>query len=100
MEMRTTVNAYAHRVDGPLVLRLARFRPRTAARLYLEWDELAIHWFELCLARGGVYHLWGHSWEVDARGDWRRLERVLAHISGRPGVSYLANYALSNWTET
>ena len=96
LELETTVNAYAHRVDGPVALRLSGFRPWTAARLYLEWDELAIRWFELSLAHGGVYHLWGHSWEIDARGDWRRLERVLDHISGRPDVSYLTNQELGD----
>lgn len=96
LELVTTVNAYAHRVDGPAALRLSRYRPWIAARLYLHWDELAIRWFELCLARGGVYHLWGHSWEVDARGDWRRLERVLGHISGRREVSYLTNRELGD----
>ncbi|MDT3400665.1 polysaccharide deacetylase family protein [Streptomyces sp. B1866] len=94
LETDTTVNAYAHRVDGPLALRMARLRPLRAARLYLSWDDLAIEWFERCLRRGGVYHLWGHSWEVDARGDWQRLERVLDHISGRPDVSYVPNGAL------
>ena len=96
LELGTTVNAYAHRVDGPLALRLSRYRPRAAVRLYLEWDELAFSWFELSLARGGVYLLWGHSWEVEARGDWRRLERVLDHISNRPEVSYLTNRELGD----
>jgi peptidoglycan-N-acetylglucosamine deacetylase len=96
LELKTTVNAYTHRVDGLAALRLSRFRPRTAARLYLEWDELAIRWFDLSLAHGGVYHLWGHSWEIDARGDWRRLERVLDHISRRPAVSYLTNRELGD----
>lgn len=94
LELKTTVHAYAHQVDGLVALRLGRFRPRTAARLYLEWDELAIRWFDLSLAHGGVYHLWGHSWEIDARDDWRRLERVLDHICGRPDVSYLTNREL------
>ncbi|GAA1943484.1 polysaccharide deacetylase family protein [Kitasatospora viridis] len=91
LELDTTVNAYAHRVDGPLALRLAAGRPWRAARLFLSWDELAIHWFDRCLREGGVYHLWGHSWEVDARGDWSRLERVLAHIAGHPQVAYRTN---------
>ncbi len=91
MELDTTVNAYAHRVDGPLALRMARFRPWTAASLYLRWDELAMRWFDRCLQQGGVFHLWGHSWEVDARGDWQRLERVLAYISGRPEATYVHN---------
>jgi peptidoglycan/xylan/chitin deacetylase (PgdA/CDA1 family) len=91
LELDTTVNAYAHRVDGAVALRLARLRPWTAAKLYLEWDQLAIWWFQHCLEKGGVYHLWGHSWEIEARGDWDRLRRVLEHISGRPQVTYLPN---------
>lgn len=94
LELDTTVNAYAHRVDAPLALRLAAGRPWTATRLFLAWDELAIHWFDRCLREGGVFHLWGHSWEVAARGDWQRLERVLAHIAFRPGVGYLTNREL------
>ena len=47
--------------------------------------------FDRCLDRGGVFHLWGHSWEIDARDDWRRLDRVLAYISGHPGVRYIRN---------
>ncbi|MEU4238180.1 polysaccharide deacetylase family protein [Actinoplanes sp. NPDC026619] len=91
LELDTTVNAYAHRVDAPLALRMARGRPWTAARLFLSWDELAMKWFEICRLEGGVFHLWGHSWEVDARGDWQRLERLLAHISGHPDVTYVQN---------
>jgi peptidoglycan-N-acetylglucosamine deacetylase len=94
LELDTTVNAYAHRVDGALALRLARLRPWTAARLYLEWDQLAIWWFQRCLETGGVYHLWGNSGEIEARGDWDRLRRVLEHISGRPQVAYLTNRGL------
>ncbi|MFJ8463592.1 polysaccharide deacetylase family protein [Streptomyces swartbergensis] len=94
LELDTTVNAYAHRVDGPIALRLARLRPSTAAKLFLQWDELALRWFELCLERGGVFHLWGHSWEIDARSDWHRLERVLDHIAGRPNIEYVPNRAL------
>ncbi|GAB2700503.1 polysaccharide deacetylase family protein [Kitasatospora kifunensis] len=94
LELGTTVNAYAHRVDGPLALRLAAGRPWRAARLFLAWDELAIHWFDRCLREGGVFHLWGHSWEVEARGDWWRLERVLAHIAFRPQVAYRTNREL------
>jgi peptidoglycan/xylan/chitin deacetylase (PgdA/CDA1 family) len=95
MEMSTTVNAYQHLLDGPLALQLGHGNPLRAARYYFNWDELAMRWFDLCLASGGVFHLWGHSWEVDARGDWARLERVLAHISRIPGVRYVTNGELA-----
>ncbi len=94
LELDTTINAYAHRVDAPLAVRMAGRRPWTALRLFLSWEELAMKWFEICRRQGGVFHLWGHSWEVDARGDWQRLERLLEHISGHPDVTYLQNREL------
>jgi peptidoglycan/xylan/chitin deacetylase (PgdA/CDA1 family) len=94
-ESGTTVNAYAHRVDGLIALRMAKFRPRATVKMFLSWDDFAIAWFDAFLEQGGVFHLWGHSWEVDARQDWRRLERVLAHISNRPGIRYVTNGELA-----
>lgn len=91
LEMATTMHAYRHLVDGPATLRLTSFRPGRARRLYWNWDELAIHLFENVLAAGGVYHLWGHSWEIAANQDWDRLERVFAHISRRSEVTYVDN---------
>lgn len=91
LEMATTANAYRHLVDGPQAVRLARFRPGRTMRYFQDWDELAMRWFDSCLRGGGVFHLWGHSWEVDQRGDWDRLTRVLAYIARRPGVRYVPN---------
>lgn len=96
LEMPTTVNAYNHLVDGSAVLRTYAYRLRPAFRAFWNWDLLAAELFDQVLATGGVFHLWGHSWEVDARGDWDRLERVFAHISRRPGVSYVSNADLPN----
>jgi peptidoglycan/xylan/chitin deacetylase (PgdA/CDA1 family) len=31
---------------------------------------------ERAATEGGVFHIWGHSWEVDRLGLWRQLERV------------------------
>jgi peptidoglycan/xylan/chitin deacetylase (PgdA/CDA1 family) len=94
-ETATTMHGYRHLVDGPPILRFAGGDPRLAARLYLNWDELAIRLFDRVMAEGGVYHLWGHSWEIDANGDWGRLDRVMAHIAGHEGVSYLDNTELA-----
>ena len=32
--------------------------------------------------RGGVFHLWGHSWELEAHGLWGTLERFLRVAGG------------------
>jgi hypothetical protein len=55
------------------------------------WDDLAIGLFERTRRRGGLFQLWGHSWEIAQQGDWARLERVLRHISGQEGVRYVTN---------
>jgi peptidoglycan/xylan/chitin deacetylase (PgdA/CDA1 family) len=46
---------------------------------------------------GGVFHLWGHSWEVDRMGQWENLERVfamLAHCEGN--VEFTDNTGVSD----
>lgn len=91
LEMPTTIHAYRHYLDGPTLLRTFAYQLRPAHRAFWNWDVVAVHLFDQVLAAGGVFHLWGHSWEVDAHNDWDRLERVFAHISRRPGVSYVTN---------
>ena len=50
--------------------------------------------FDEMLKSGGVFHLWGHSWEIDQHKDWQRLEHVLQHIANREGVRYVTNEAV------
>lgn len=90
-ECHTTVHAYRHLVDGPDALRLAGGNPKKAGQIYWNWDELAITQFDRVLTVGGVYHLWGHSWEIEQHKDWHRVERVLSYISNRSEVRYVDN---------
>ena len=90
LEARTTVNAYNHWSDLLNIAKFARFSPVKAFQ-YFQWDRLAIAMFDRSLGAGGTYHLWGHSWEIDKHNDWRKLENVLKHISGRPNVKYVTN---------
>jgi len=56
-----------------------------------ELDRLIDALFDEAIARGGVFHLWGHSWELDQYELWGPLERVLERLGGRSGVRYLTN---------
>ena len=85
----TTVHAYQHWSDVFSILRHGG--ARAFVKNYLNWDELAISLFEKAHQKGGIFHLWGHSWEIEAKDDWKRLERVLAYIGGRSDVTYLTN---------
>jgi hypothetical protein len=33
-----------------------------------------------CARCGGTFHLWGHSWEIEAHQQWNRLAQVLGWI--------------------
>lgn len=80
----TTIHAYNHH---PLIYfqhglrRKLFYQLLKEKRFVLDWEKLAISSLNSCLESGGIFHLWGHSWEIEERGDWRKLERVLAYIS-------------------
>jgi len=85
----TTNHAYRHWSDVLPIFHNAG--PRNFLKQYLNWDKLAISFFDKAKGKGGVFHLWGHSWEVEKNNDWDRLERVLKHISNHVNVEYLTN---------
>jgi len=80
--MPTTLQAFPH---GPVrYLRnfAKRFAPRNLALYVLRgrgnWEQAADRLLSHTLARGGVFHLWGHSWEIEEANLWEPLDRVLA----------------------
>jgi peptidoglycan/xylan/chitin deacetylase (PgdA/CDA1 family) len=58
------------------------------------WLELGKRLFDAVLEKGGIWHLYGHSWEVDRFGLWDDLCEILDYVSRREGVSYVPNCAL------
>ena len=57
------------------------FRLRIPLTALRSWPLLAEVLLERAAAIDGVWHLWGHSWELDRFGMWDDLERVLAAAS-------------------
>lgn len=45
------------------------------------WDRIATETFDFVIKNGGIWHLWGHSWEIEDNNEWGRLEEVLHKIS-------------------
>jgi peptidoglycan/xylan/chitin deacetylase (PgdA/CDA1 family) len=45
------------------------------------WVVLAIEMLNRAVEFGEVFHLWGHSWEVEEQGEWENLEVLLTAIS-------------------
>ncbi len=61
---------------------------------YKSATDWAIH-FEHALdhvqIRGGVAHLYLHSWEIDERNDWQKLDSVFRSISERKSLRRVTN---------
>jgi hypothetical protein len=48
--------------------------------------------FLRALKERGVFHLWGHSWEIEQQNQWRKLEELLAVIAGhRENLRFVPN---------
>ncbi len=90
----TTVQAHPHG-RGAYLRNAAKRRSAGNLLAYLRagapTDWLALVGREL--ARGGVFHLWGHSWEIDRHGQWDAVDRAFAAMGrhARGGVPCLSN---------
>jgi hypothetical protein len=86
MLLPTTIQAHPHGLAcyARNLLKRAAFRNTW---LYLahgrstDWPGLVRSLLFHALQRGGVFHLWGHSWELEQTGQWQRLEEVLHFLS-------------------
>lgn len=58
---------------------------------FFGWKKLAESLFEHTLQNGGIFHLWGHSWEIEKNKMWKDIESIFLYISRRPAVKYLTN---------
>jgi peptidoglycan/xylan/chitin deacetylase (PgdA/CDA1 family) len=56
-----------------------------------DWVEIGARLFDRVMERGGIWHLWGHSWEIDELQQWDAMARMLQYVAHRPGVLYLTN---------
>ena len=63
-----------------------------------DWEQLAHSLLAQALQTGGVFHLWGHSWELESTAQWDRLARVLRLMAtAARDVLRLNNGELSRW---
>jgi peptidoglycan/xylan/chitin deacetylase (PgdA/CDA1 family) len=60
----------------------------------LSWTEMACALFEKVLEHGGIWHLWGHSWEIEEYDLWDSLRALFEIVAHRHGVTYLTNAEL------
>lgn len=86
MLMPTSVQAHPH---DPLVFYRNAFKRAAFGNLWRyivcgrsnDWPGLACALLRRVIRNGGVFHLWGHSWELQQTGQWQRLDEVLRMMS-------------------
>jgi hypothetical protein len=100
LEMPTTVQAYPHTRSNYLrnVTRLGGLSAlvQSVAEMiqFENWVQLGKKFFDQVLRDGGIWHLYGHPWELEKLNLWAQLEEVLDYVSGRDGVTYVTNAQL------
>lgn len=58
------------------------------------WLELGKRLFDSVMKNGGVWHLYGHSYELEQWGLWKGLEEILDYVGKRNDVVYVRNCEL------
>jgi peptidoglycan/xylan/chitin deacetylase (PgdA/CDA1 family) len=84
--MPTTIQAYPNPLSAYLRNAVKRLRYSTLWKLLLHnrgtgWASFAITLLQRVQRTGGVFHLWGHSWEIEEYQQWKSLDRVFAAMA-------------------
>lgn len=67
---------------------------RLSARALLDWQTLGRDLLGQAVQQNGVWHLWGHSWEIDRYGLWDALDHMLGQAASFSDRQAIANSAL------
>ena len=105
LEMPTTVHVYPFPFRPVNSIR-AYFEPIQRALPYIRplriplfalrsWTSLAVALLERAAETGRVWHLWGHSWEIERYQMWDALEQVLAATQQYPHAHRVTNSQLT-----
>ncbi|MBI5138680.1 MAG: polysaccharide deacetylase family protein [Candidatus Vogelbacteria bacterium] len=60
-------------------------------RSMYSWLSATKATFDSAIKTGEVFHLWGHSWEIEKYGMWNDLEKFLQYACERKSCVYLTN---------
>jgi hypothetical protein len=79
--LATSIQAYPHSRMGYIrnMAKRGKYTRVASSVVFLngDWTRLASRLLERAVRQGGVFHLWGHSWEIEEQQQWRALDQVL-----------------------
>jgi len=58
----------------------------------LAWQKFLRNIFREVVLSSGIFHLWGHSWELEEYNLWNELEDFLKYVSDYGNIQTLTNY--------
>lgn len=90
----TSLHTYNHYSDTLKIARFAGYDVKTTMHYYKHWEDLGMAMFDHIRKEGGIFHLWGHSWEIDECHYWGRLDKIFSYISGHSDIEYKTNSEL------
>ena len=91
-EMGVSVWAYPHAFQNLRgFLRVAKILPRILGNPMdlKKWDTLAKKLFDVVRLRGGTFHLFGHTHQIEEKDLWDRLRDVLNYLAYYKEVVYV-----------
>ncbi len=62
--------------------------------LLKSWHDAAIETINFISGNGGIWHLCGHSWEIEQCDDWKRLEKILKYVKRLNNITLINNSEL------
>ena len=105
-EMPTTVQVFPH-PKSVYLKNIAKAGKVEGLQNYLasrgsldNWLDLSKALFDSVLQNGGIWHVYGHSDEINDLGLWEDLERLLDYVCKREGVMYVTNSELLQFLPT
>ncbi len=86
----TTMQTLLFKADLPRFIRLMNFTPSSLRGLY-DWNFAAKSLLNYAQKHDGIFHLWGHSWEIDKFRQWNALERFFKLVSKESNCNSVTN---------
>ncbi len=70
------------------------FRYHLPLNSFFSWFNLTKNLFDYSLKNGEVFHLWGHSWEIEKYGMWQGLEKFFKYIKNYKDIKVMTNWEM------
>ena len=65
--------------------------------VYYKWDSIAKELLMRCIKENGIFHLHGHSWEIEKEHSWDALRKFFDFVSKLDSIEFMTNQELASY---